>query len=85
VEVQVSLREIQIFADGKLVACHALSSGRRERHLAPGHRRWPPPASAARARQERALILTMPGDQVSRRELQVYERIGVALAASRRR
>lgn len=60
VEVQVSLRELQIFADGKLVACHALSGGRRERHLAPGLRRWPPPASANRARQERAVILAMP-------------------------
>jgi hypothetical protein len=81
VDLQVSLSEVQIFAEGKLVACHPLSLGRNERCIAPGHRRWPPPKSTQhRPRERTAVVLGVPGEQVARRPLHVYERIGAALA-----
>jgi transposase len=86
VDLQVSLSEVQIFAEGKLVACHPLSLGRNERCIAPGHRRWPPPKSTQhRPRERTAVVLGVPGEQVARRPLHVYERIGAALAGGGRR
>jgi transposase len=85
VEIQVSLNEIQIFTDAKLVAVHTLREGRHERSLASGHRRWPPPGLNRGGRHNESLVLKLPGEQVARRPLQVYERIGTALAAGSRR
>lgn len=86
VELQVSLSDVQIIADGQLVACHPLLTGRNERRLAPGHRRWPPPGTARQGRGDRrAVVLGLPGEQVLRRPLQVYEHIGAALAGGARR
>ena len=86
VELQVSLSDVQIIADGQLVACHPLLTGRNERRLAPGHRRWPPPGTARPGRNDRrAVVLGLPGEQVLRRPLQVYEHIGAALAGGARR
>jgi len=85
VEVQVSLSEVQIFADGKLVAAHALCEGRHHRTLARGHRRWPPPGTRSRERHPDTTVLRLPGEQVVHRPLEIYERIGVALAAGGRR
>jgi len=83
-EIQVSLSEVQIFADSTLVAAHALREGRNERSMAHGHRRWPPPGTHSPAQQPAATVLSLPGEQVARRSLEVYERIGVALAGRRR-
>ena len=85
VEIQVSLSELQIFADGKLAACHPLLTGHDERSVIPGHRRWPPPSKRGRRGSEPPLVLSLPGERVARRSLQVYERIGAALAAGSRR
>jgi transposase len=85
VEIQVSLSEVQIYAEGKLVAAHPLKDGRHERLLASGHRRWPPPGVRSKAQQSSTLILTLPGEQVARRPLEIYERIGAALAHGARR
>jgi len=85
VEIQVSLSEVQVFADGRLVAAHALRDGRHERVLANGHRRWPPPPTAThRPGAQPSLLLRLPGEQVTRRSLEVYQRIGAALAAGSR-
>jgi transposase len=84
VEVQVSLSELQVFCDGKLVAAHALREGRHERILAPGHRRWPPPGTRQRG-ELAAVVLTVPGEKVPQRSLEIYERVGAALAAGARR
>ena len=82
VEVQVSLAELRIFADGRLVASHPLASTRRGRHFDPAHRRWPPPSAGERRRAESgATLLSLPGDRVGRRPLAVYEQVGAALAA----
>jgi transposase len=86
VELHVSLSEVQIFADGALVAAHPLAHGRHQRRLSSGHRRWPPPGrSSSRGRGHEGTVLTGPGDQVARRPLQVYARIGAALAQGGRR
>jgi transposase len=84
-EIQVSLSEVQIFSEGKLVAAHALREGRHERCLAHAHRRWPPPGVSGRSEQTSSSILTIPGQQVARRSLEIYQRIGAALAAGTRR
>jgi hypothetical protein len=86
VELQVSLNEVQIFVDGKLVACHALATGRNERRIVAEHRSWPPPRSTQhRYRDKPILIPGLPGEQVARRSLQIYERVGKALANGGRR
>lgn len=85
VEAQISLSEVRLVADGKLVAVHPLKDGRHERSLLPGHRRWPPPGVARRARETAVTILTLPGQQVAHRSLTVYQHIGAALAAESRR
>ena len=84
VEIQVSLTELQVFCEGKLVAAHELRQGRHERVLASGHRRWPPPGTRQPG-ESAHVVLTVPGEQVSRRSLEIYERIGAALAAGARR
>lgn len=84
VEVHVSLQDLQIFTEGRLIACHPLVHGRRARQLAPGHRRWPPPGSQQRRPPQESVSLCHPGEQVRRRSLHVYENIGAALAGSRR-
>jgi transposase len=85
VEIQISLSEVQIFAEGKLVAVHALREGRHERSMIEGHRRWPPPGTRERTAGTAVTVLSLPGQQVARRSLEVYERIGAALAAGARR
>ena len=85
VEIQVSLSELQIFADGKLVAVHALREGRHGRSVINGHRRWPPPGVNRRPRDPGAILLQLPGEQIARRPLEIYDRIGTALASGRRR
>lgn len=84
VEIQVSLEELKIFASGKLVAAHALLEGRHERHLAHGHRRFPAPGVPGRRRRQAHELVRAPGEEVARRSLAVYARIGAALAAGRR-
>jgi transposase len=85
VEVQVSLSEVQIFAEGKMVAAHALKEGRHERSFTSDHRRWPPPGGRTEPQESpAATLLTLPGERVARRSLKVYERIGAALAGRRR-
>jgi transposase len=85
VEIQVSLAELKIYADGKLVAAHALRTGRHERSLAKGHRGWPPPGPRRPGKSAPVTVLSLPGEQVARRSLQVYESIGAALASGTRR
>ncbi len=84
VEVRMSLSDVQIFADGTLVAAHPLQEGRRQRLLAYGHRRWPPPGKVRAHREAHATVLALPGESVLRRPLAVYDRIGAALAGDRR-
>jgi len=75
VEVHSLADEVHIFEDDKLIACHPVLHGRRQRSLLTGHRK----ATAKR------LIGPSPaiyGDHVTRRPLDIYERVGKRLAAS---
>ena len=75
VEVHSLTDEVHIFEDDKLIACHPVLHGRRQRSLLTGHRK----ATAKR------LIGPSPaiyGDHVTRRPLDIYERVGKRLAAS---
>ena len=84
-EIQVSLSEVQIFAGGKLVAAHPLQEGRHQQQLASGHRRWPPPGAHQKPQETSSLVFTLPGERVARRSLEIYERIGAALAQGAQR
>jgi transposase len=81
VEVQTLADEVRIYQDQRLLAVHPVLEGRGQRHVAPGHRRWPPPGRGAGCPQPvDGVILTSPGHAVVRRDLDVYEQIGQALA-----
>lgn len=83
VEIQALLDELQIFEDGRLIAVHPWVEGYRERCVASGHRRGPPPG--VRTRRDpglpAALTLQPPGHAVAVRPLAIYAQIGSTLAA----
>lgn len=85
VEVHSLLDEIRIFDAGRLVAVHEPLRGRGQSRIADGHRRFPPPGNAKVRREETAsAALTIPGDQVPIRPLEVYDSIASALASAER-
>jgi hypothetical protein len=86
VEVQVTVDEIRILEAGALIAVHPLLSGRGQRRVAAGHRRYPPPANAKNPRHnDRWTVVERPGDHVKRRSLDVYDQVASALATGERR
>jgi transposase len=80
VEVHTRADEIHIFEDQRLIAVHPVLIGRGGRRVAPGHRRWPPPGGRNKATQANPVLLTQPGDRVTRRSLSEYAAIGQAMA-----
>jgi transposase len=80
VEVQQYPNEIRIFEDKRLIAVHALLTGRGQRHVQCGHRQYQAPAGKTRQQAPEALSLLLPGQTVHRRSLAVYEAVGQALA-----
>jgi transposase len=82
VEVHALIDEVQIFEDGRLIAAHPWLEGYRERRVAPGHRRFPPPGArpVRRGDARTAMILQPAGHAVAVRPLEIYQHIGVALA-----
>jgi len=84
VEVQVTAQEVLIPEDGRLVAVHPVLEGRGRRRIAEGHRRFPPPGNAKISRQGGHQIVTLPGQQVCRRDLEIYDRVATRLASSGR-
>jgi transposase len=80
VEVQTRATEVHIYEQGRLVAVHPLLEGRGQRRIAPGPRRYPPPATAQRRAAPEPPPLEIPGEQVACRTLEVYETIATALA-----
>lgn len=84
VEVQVTAQEVLILEDGSLVAVHPVLEGRGRRRIAEGHRRFPPPGNAKISRQGGHQIVTLPGQQVCRRDLEIYDRVATRLASSGR-
>ena len=84
VDVHTLADEVRIYEGRRLVAVHPLLRGRGLRRLAPGHRRWPPPGSSAASKRGAEVVLMPPGHTVRRRDLNVYEQIGHALAGGER-
>ncbi len=86
VDVHTLADEVRIYQDRRLLAVHPVLDGRGQRHVAAGHRRWPPPGPGGDRRRTTAggVTLTSPGQAVARRDLGVYDRIGRALAAGER-
>jgi hypothetical protein len=85
VEVQVTAQEVLILDGGQLVAVHPVLEGRGRRRIAAGHRRFPPPGNAKICRQGSQQTVTLPGQQVSRRDLTVYDQVAAQLAVTGRR
>jgi hypothetical protein len=55
VEVHTLAKKVQIFEDGTLIATHPVLDGRRQRWIAPGHRKMP--RFTDRRRDERDAVL----------------------------
>ena len=82
IEVHRLASELRLYDRGALVAVHPVLEGHGQRRVADGHRTWPPPGSARREPEtSRELIPAgIPGEQLAERSLEVYERLGKALA-----
>jgi transposase len=80
VEVHLLADEVRIFEVGQLIAAHVLLEGKGQRAVAADHRGWPPPGQPRRCDQAQTLCIEPPGQQVSRRSLEVYAQVGQALA-----
>ena len=81
VEVQTRADEVHIYEGSRLLAVHPVLEGRGQSRLAAGHRRWPPPGTGGK-RSNGLVLLPGPGQQVTRRDLRVYDRVGEALATA---
>jgi len=77
VEVHSLADEIRIFENDRLIACHPLLEGRRQRSLLDGHRRH------QRRNDDLPLPHGFTGQQVARRSLDIYAAIGQQLAGAR--
>jgi transposase len=80
VEVQQYPNEVRIFEEGRLIAVHALLTGRGQRQVQPGHRQHRPPSPVSPPGESEELTLLVPGQTVPQRPLAVYEAVGRSLA-----
>jgi hypothetical protein len=77
VEVHTLANEVQIFEDGSLIATHPVLDGRRQRRIAPGHRKMP---RFADRRRDEPVMIVRTGDTVAARPLDFYQAVGQRLA-----
>lgn len=77
-EVETTADQVRIHEDGRLIAVHAVMSGRRQRSVLSGHRHSPRRAALA---PERPGVRLLPGHAVATRSLGVYEQIARQLGA----
>ena len=80
VEIQLRAEELRIFEAGRLIAVHALLTGRGQRRMATDHRRAPSPDTCATATERPCTHLEAPGLSVAERPLSVYDAVGQILA-----
>lgn len=76
VEVHSMADEIRIFEDDRLIACHPVLDGRRQRSLLEGHR------NSRNPRNQAPIPPAFSGDLVALRPLDIYEAVGRRLAAT---
>jgi transposase len=77
VEVHTLANEVQIFEDGALIATHPVLEGRKQRRVAPGHRKM---ARIADRRRDGPILIVRTGDVVAARPLDFYQAVGRRLA-----
>jgi transposase len=77
VEVHTLANEVQIFEDGSLIAAHPILDGRRQRRIAPGHRKMP---RFTDRRRDEPVMIVRTGDTVAARPLDFYQAVGQRLA-----
>jgi transposase len=77
VEVHTLANEVQIFEDGTLIACHPVLDGRRQRRIAPGHRKMP---RLTDRRSDEPITIVRTGDTVATRPLDFYQAVGQRMA-----
>ena len=75
VEVHSMADEIKIFEGDRLIACHPLLDGRRQRSTLAGHRQ------SVRPKDQVLMPPAFGGDLVPLRPLDIYEAVGRRLAA----
>jgi IstB-like ATP binding protein len=75
VEVHTLANEVQIFEDGTLIANHPVLEGRRQRRIAPGHRKLP---RITHRRCDEPIVIVRAGDTVATRPLDFYQRAAVS-------
>jgi transposase len=78
VEVHGLASRIEIFEDGRLIACHPLAEGRGQRILDAGHRSRRPAPDTRQAETEPAI--RRAGEQVAGRPLAFYDAVADRLA-----
>jgi IstB-like ATP binding protein len=61
---------VQIFESGNLIATHPVLEGRKQRRIAPGHRKMP---RFANHRRDEAIVIVRTGDTVAIRPLDFYQ------------
>jgi transposase len=77
VEVHTLANEVQIFEDGTLIATHPVLDGRRQRRIAPGHRKMP---RFTDRRRDEPVMIARTGDTVTTRPLDFYQAVGQRMA-----
>ncbi len=77
VEVHTLANEVQIFEDGTLIATHPVLDGRRQRRIAPGHRKMP---RFTDRRRDEPITIVRTGDTVATRPLDFYQAVGQRMA-----
>jgi hypothetical protein len=77
VEVHTLANEVQIFEEGALIATHPVLEGRKQRRVAPGHRKM---ARIADCHRDGPVLIVRTGDVVAARPLDFYRAVGRRLA-----
>jgi transposase len=77
VEVHTLANEVQIFEDDALIAAHPVLEGRKQRRVAPGHRKM---ARIVERRRDGPILIARTGDVVTARPLDFYQAVGRRLA-----
>ena len=80
VEVQQYPNELRIFEKERLIAVHALLTGRGQRQVQPGHRRCQPTTVITPPGAPEEISVLVSGQTVHQRPLSVYEAVGQSLA-----